>query len=111
MKFAIVNMVRTGMTQTNVAVHFSINRSTVSRILKSRRNNQNCTKKKGGPKFKLSEAAIRILHRVILKNNKKPLIVTVNEFRLNYGYNLSIKTIRRYVYKCGLRNYAAASKP
>ena len=72
---------------------------------------RNCVKKKRGPKFKLSEAAIQVLQRILLKNNKKPLFVTVNEFRINYGYKLSIKTVCKQVYNCGLRNYAAVPKP
>ena len=111
MKYAIVNMVRTGMTRTNVAIHFSISRSTVSKILKQSKDKENCIMKKRGPKFKLSEAAIQILQRTFVKNNKEPLFVTVNEFRVNYGYKLSVKIVRNYVYKCGLRNYAAVSKP
>ena len=111
MKYAIVNMVRTGMSHTNVAIHCSISRSTVSKILKRFKDKENCIMKKRGPKFNLSEAAIRILQLILLKNNKNPLFVTVNEFRVNYGYKLSIKTVHKYVYKCGLRNYGALSKP
>ena len=57
MKYAIVNMVRTGMTHTNVAIHFSISRSTGSKILKRSKDKENCTMKKIDPKFKLAEAA------------------------------------------------------
>ena len=111
MEYATINLVKTGMTRTNVVIHFPISRSTVSKILKRSKEKENCIMKKSGPKFKLSEAAIRILQRILLKNNKEPLFVTVNGFRVNHGYKLSIKTVPKYVYKCGLRNYAAISKP
>ena len=111
MKCAIVNMFRTGMTHTNLAIHFSIWRITVSKILKRSKDKRNCIMKKRDPKFKHNEAAIRILLCILLKNKKKPLFVTVNEFRVNYGSKLSIKTARKYVYKCGARNYVAVSKP
>ena len=110
MKYAIFNTVRTGMAHINVVIHFSIS-TTESKMLKQAKDKENCIMKKRGPKFKLSEAAIRILQRILLKNNKKQLFVTVNEFRVNYGYKLYIKTVRKYVYKSGLRNYAAVSKP
>ena len=41
----------------------------------------------------------------------KPLFVTVNEFKNDYGYRLFIKTVRRYIYKCDTSNYAAVAKP
>ena len=110
MKYAIVNIARAGVTQTKVAIHFPISRSTVSKILKRLKDNENCIKNKRGPKFKLSKSAIRMIQRILLKNNKKPLYESVNEFRMNYGYKFSIKTVRKYVYECGLRNYAAVSK-
>ena len=111
MKHTIFNMDRTGMTQNNVAIHFSISRSTVSKILKRSKGKENCINKKRGLEFKISEAAIRILQFLPLKNSKKPLFVTVNEFRVSRCYKLSIKTIRKYVYKCESRNYAEVAKP
>lgn len=52
-----------------------------------------------------------MLQRILLKNNKKPLFIAVNEFRVNFGYELPITTVRKYEFKCGLRNYAAVSEP
>ena len=68
-------------------------------------------RKRRGPKYKQNEAAIRILKRIIVKNNMKPLYVSVTEFKEDYGYNICIKTVRKYIYKCRIRNYAAVQKP
>ena len=110
-KFAIVSMARAGMRQCDIANQFNLAKSTVSQIIRKSKTGQVQLKKRRGPKFKLNAAAIRILQRILLKNNKKPLFVTVAELKVNYGYNLTVKTVRRYVYKCGIRNYAAVSKP
>ena len=59
----------------------------------------------------MNEAAIRILKRIIVKNNTKPLYVSATEFKEDYGYNVCIKTVRKYIYECGIRNYGAVSKP
>ena len=41
----------------------------------------------------------------------KPLHVSADEFREEYGYNLCVKIVLRYLYRCEIRNYAAVSKP
>ena len=108
MKFVIVNMVRTGMSHTNVGFHFSISRSAASKMMKRSEDKENCIMKKGGAKFKLSEAAFRILQRIILKNNKKSRFVlltssesTMVTNRLPKPYantytNVDYVTMRRY---------------
>ena len=37
--------------------------------------------------------------------------MSLSEFKQDYGYNICIKTVRKYIRKCGIRNYAAVSKP
>ena len=72
MKFAIVSMVRTGMMQTNVAVHFSISKSTVSKTLKRFKDSNSPIKKKRGPKFKLSDKEkefYNVFYRKTTKNH------------------------------------------
>ena len=110
-KFAIVHMSKKGIKQVAIAKHFSISKTTVSMILKNYKTVNIVPKKKREPKFKLNETAIRILKRIVLNNNRKPLYTSVSEFKQDYGYNICIKTVRKYIYKCGIRNYAAVSKP
>ena len=110
-KFAIVNMVEGGVKQVNVASHFGISESTISMIVKKFKSGIVSVIKNRGRRFKLNAAAIRILQCIIVQNNMKPLFVTVNEFKNDYGYNLCIKTVRRYIYKCSISNYAAVPKP
>ena len=101
-KFAIIHMVNAGVKQNEVAAKFHLSKSTVSKIMKGHGSNENTVVKKRGRKFKLNAAAIRILQRMLLKNNMKPLHVSVAELRKNYGYKLSKKTVRRYLHKCGI---------
>ena len=109
-KFAIVHMSKKGIKQFVIVKYFGISKTTISMILK-KFSAATIGSKKWGPKYKLNEAAIRILKRVIIKNNMKPLYLSVTEFKEDCGYKIYIKTIRKYIHKCGIRNYAAASKP
>ena len=111
MKFAIISMVRGGMKQSDVALQFDSAKSTVCGIIKASKITQIVKKKKRGPKFKLNAAATCILLRLLLQNNMKPLFLTVSELKAHYGYNLTVKSVRRCIYKNGIRNYVAVSKP
>ena len=109
--FAIVQIVEAGLNQKDVAARFNLSKSAVSKIFKKCRSNTQRITKKRERKFKLNAAALRILQRILQKNNEKALHISVVEFREYYDYKLSIKTVRRYLHRCGLRNYAAVSKP
>ena len=110
-KFALISMVSAGMKQKNVAETFNISKSTVSKIIRKDKSKNKVVVKKQGPIFKLNATALCILGRILVKNNMKPIHFTVSELREVYGYKLSARTVRRYVYRIGLRNFAAASKP
>ena len=110
-KFAFVHISKKGIKQVAIAKHFGISKTIVSMILKNFKTFTVVPKKKRGLKCKLNKAAIRILKRIVVKNIKKPLYVSVSEFKQYYSYNICIKTVRKYIYKCGIRNYAAVSKP
>ena len=66
--------------------------------------------KKRGRKLKLTPAGIRILQRIVLNYNKKPLYLSVAELRENCDYELCIGIVRSYVCKCGIRCYCVVSK-
>ncbi len=109
--FAIVQMLEAGIKQEDVAARFNLSKSAVFKIFKKCRSNTRKITKKRGRVFKLNAASLRILQRILPKNNKKGLHISVAEFREYYGYKLYIKTVRRYLHRSGLRNYAAVSKP
>ena len=104
-------MANAGVNQKEVAAKFHLSKSTVLKIMKRLRNNESTVVKKRARKFLLNAADIRILQLILLKNSIKPLNVFVAELRENNGYKLSKKTVRRYSYKCGIRNYVPVSKP
>ena len=110
-KFAVIRMVKAGMKQSYVTAIFNVSKSTVPKIVKKDNNKSKEIIKKQGPKFKLNTAAVRIIGRILVKNNTKLQHFTVSELKENYGYKLSARTVRRYVYRIGLRNFAAVSKP
>ena len=72
-KFANVHMSKKGIKEVGIAKHFGISKTTVSMILKNSKTVTVVPKKKGGPKCKLKEAAIRILNRIVVKSNMEPL--------------------------------------
>ena len=104
--FAIVQMVEAGIKQSDAAARFNFSKSAVSKIIKKHNSSTRKISKKQGRKFKLKAAAIRIQQRIPQKNDNEALHVSVVEFREYYDYKLSIKSIRRYMHECGLRNYA-----
>ena len=110
-KFAIMRMVKAGMKQSYVAATFKVSKKIVSKIVKKENSKSKQVIKKQGPKFKYNTAAVRILGRILVKNNTKPLHFTVSEPKENYKYKLSARTVRRYAYRISLRNFAAVSKP
>ena len=109
-KFAIVSMVNAGVKQFEVAAKFGFSKSTVSKIMKKRKCKQCFIAKKRVRKFNMTEASIRILQIIVVKNNMKLLHVSAAEFREEYGNNLRVKILLRYLYRCEIRNYAAVPR-
>ena len=99
------------MKQSYVAAIFNVSKSTVPKIVKKDNNKSKEIIEKQGTKVKLNAAAVRIIGRILVKNNTNPLHFTVSELKENYGYKLSARIVRRYVYRIGLRSFAAVSKP
>ena len=108
-KFAVLSMIIAGMKQKYVAATSNISESTVSKIVEKKSKSKVVVKKKG-TKFKLNATALRILGRIKVKNNMKPIHFTVIELREHYGYRIRARTVRIYVYRIGLHNFAAVSK-
>ena len=71
MIFAIVQMVEAGIKQKDVAARFNFSKIAVSKIFKKCRSSTQRITKKRGRNFKLNTAALRILQRILQKNNKK----------------------------------------
>ncbi len=109
-EFAIGIMVEGSVKLVNFASHFRTSNNTVSMIVKKFKSIISYVSKIRGHKFKLNAAAIWILQRIIVHNKMKPLFVTVNGFKKDFRYNLTLETVRIYIYKCGIRNYTAATK-
>ena len=87
-----------------------MSRNTVKYIVARNRTNSPAVGKRGR-KFALTERCIRKLIRCVRMHRFKPLFVISNEFRTVDGKKLSVRTIRRYLQKHGIKNYAAVSKP
>ncbi len=85
-KFAVISVTEERVEQKDIAVKFNLSKSAVSKIIKNFKiHGRNRIDNRGG-KLKLNDAAVRILRRIVLKNNMKPLCVSLSELRENYGY-------------------------
>ena len=109
-KYAISEMVRAGISLRKVATFYNISRDTVASIIRRNQINNSATSKHGRNHM-LTERCIRRLIRCVVSNRFKPLFIIANEFRTMRGSKISVRTIRRYLHKNGIYNYAAVSKP
>ncbi len=110
-KIAIVELAQAGLRRVGIAKRFNLSKSVIPKILKKSKETTVTVVKKQEQKPKLNGTAVRILQRIVLPSNKKPLYVSNAKLREHYGYKICVRAMRKYVYQCGIQNYVAVSKP
>jgi len=112
LKSNIISMVEAGLTPAYVARFYNMPKDTVKSILRRNKNksSKSIVKRRGRNK-KLDSNCYKSLLKYVATNNKLPLFVIAAQFRTADGQKLSIRTIRRYLHKSGIRSYVSAAKP
>ena len=108
-KQRILDLTAIGVKQKTIVEYYGMKQSTVANIVRRERNNNESLQR--GRKLKLSERAQRALLKLVRENRFKPLHYITAEFNKFSPCTVSVKTVKRYLHRHGIRNYVAVSKP
>ena len=111
LKSKIKDLIKSGMTPSEVAKFYNVSRNTVKSIIRRSRQVTTVSIRKPGRLHKLGPRCVRRLLNYVKDNGKLPLFAIASQYRAANGDRLSERTIRRYLHRNGINSYVAAVKP
>ena len=100
LKSKVIDLVKSGMTPTEVAHFYKISRNSVkSTVRRAKSQNLEDAPKRLGRRPKLGPRCKCRLIILVRKNNRMPLFMIAAQFRTLDGVPLTPKTIRIYLHK------------
>ena len=105
------DLIKSGMTPSEVANFSNVSRNTVKSIIRRSRQVTTPPIEKPVRLHKLGSKCVRRLLNYVRDNLSLPLFSNASQFRSANGDRLSECRIRRYLLRNGITSYVAANKP
>ena len=111
LKSKIMDLIKSGMTPTEVSNFHNVSRNTVKSIIRRSRQVKPAQIRKPGRLHKLGPRCVRKLLNYVRDNGRLPLFAIASQFRAANSERLSVRTLQRYLHRDGINSYVAAVKP